>query len=315
MRKMMLLTALVMLGAAMSFGYTFPGAFVYDGLITYDHMALPLVPNALHFNVGAGYMMYSQKYDKDGEAQDENADYTLVGVPIDIGYSINERILADITLQVLSASLKPDTVTAENPESSATGLGDLWVKGRYLAPVGTMNLGGRLGIKIPVGKVDYTDKDLELGDDQMDVDVAFVAAMYPEMGFAMNGQVGFRYRMKNTVTKYTEDPLNPGQYIATDVDMTPGMLIYLHVEPGYSMGTEKAFQIYVPIGYETTMANKADDKTVDDSETNGLYVGLAPKYTLDANNTLGIKFLYPLMGKMVPKSMLVGVTYEGYIPM
>jgi hypothetical protein len=303
MRKMMLLAAFLMLGAATAFGYTFPEAFVYDGLITYDHGGMPVVANALHFNVGAGYLMFNEMYDLDGEAVEMGGDISIIGVPIDVGYAIDENILVDVTLQVLSTSVTPDV----GDSMSATGLGDVWVKGRYLAPVGEdFNLGGRLGVKIPVGKVDYDDDKPELGDNQMDIDVALVAGMYPDEGFVMNGQVGFRYRMKETV----EMEIFPG--VTEEFEYTPGMLIYLDVEPGYSFGE---FDVYVPIGYEMTMAAKFDGDDVDDSETSGLYVGIAPKYALDVNNTIGIKFLYPLMGKIVPKSMLVGATYEGYIPM
>jgi len=311
MRKMMLLSAFLILGAATAFGYTFPGAFVYDGLITYDHLGMPLVPNALHFNVGAGYLMFSEAWmidpeTGDNELVDLNGSISVIGVPIDVGYAINENILVDVTLQVLSTSVKPEEGYGE--EASATGLGDVWVKGRYLAPVGeNFNLGGRLGVKIPVGKVDYTDEDdkPDLGDGQMDIDVAAVAGIYNEEGFVMGGQVGFRYRMTETQEWEYE-----GEKF--EVDETPGMMIYLDTETGYSFGE---FAVYVPLGYEMTMKVKIDDEEIEDSETNGLYLGLAPKYALDANNTLGLKFLYPIMGQNVPKSMLVGLTYEGYIPM
>ena len=302
MRKMMLLTAFVMLGAAMAFGYTFPDAFVYDGLITYDHLGMPLVANSLHFNVGAGYLMFSEYYDKDGEAQDAFGDVSIIAVPIDVGYAINENILVDVTLQVLSTTVKPDFFE----EESAMGLGDVWVKGRYLAPIsGNANLGGRLAVKIPVGKVDDGTKP-DLGDNQMDIDVAAVAGIFHDEGFVMGGQLGFRYRMKETI----EEEIMPGQ--TEEFDFTPGMLIYLDTETGYSFGN---FEVYVPLGYEMSMKDKFDDEEFDDSETSGLYVGLAPKFAVDANNKLGLKFLYPLMGKNVPKSMLVGLTYEGYIPM
>lgn len=318
MRKMMLLTAFVLLGAAVAFGYTFPEAFVYDGLITYDHLGMPLVPNSLHFNVGAGYLMFSEAWLMNPVTEEyeltDIGDVSIIGVPIDVGYAINENILVDVTLQVLSTTVKPTAVGDPPPEeTSAMGLGDVWVKGRYLAPVGeNFNLGGRLAVKIPVGKVDYTDEDNkpELGDGQMDIDVAAVAGIFHDEGFVMGGQVGFRYRMTETQTLLVPDPLTPG--LTIDVDYTPGMMIYLDTETGYSFGD---FAVYVPLGYEMTMASKTDDETDEDSETNGLYLGLAPKYALDANNTLGLKFLYPLMGQNVPKSMLVGLTYEGYIPM
>jgi hypothetical protein len=304
MRKVIVTMALLAIGAGFAFGYTFPEAWVYDGLITYDHGGTPIVPEALHFNVGAGYWMASEAFDVDGEAQDIGGDVSVIAAPIDIGYAINDRILVDLTLQVLNVSVKPDV----GDEASAMGLGDMWIKGRYIAPVSNMNLGGRLGVKIPVGKVDYEDDDPELGDDQMDIDVALVAGMCPDEGFAMNGQVGFRYRMDQTV----EIEILPG--FTEEFTYTPGMLIYLDVAPGYTMGPEN-FQIYVPIGYEMTMASKTEDIEDEDSETSGLYLGLAPKYGIDANNMLGVKFLYPIMGKNVPKSMMFGVTYEGYLPM
>ena len=310
MRKRAGLIPLVIAGllfaAGPAAGYTFPDAWVYDGLITYDHGGMPLVGNSLHFNVGAGYWMASEWYDGDGEAEDLLIERSIIGIPIDVGYAINDRILVDVTLQVLSISLTPDPGITTYGDTSATGLGDVWVKGRYIAPVGSdLYLGGRLGVKVPVGKVvyDMTAWEPPLGDDQMDLDVGLVAGMYPDAGFAMNGQLGFRYRMDATVEE-----------MGNEYSFTPGMLIYLDVEPGYTMGPEN-FQVYVPIGYEMTMASKFEEVENEDSETSGLYVGVAPKYGLDANNVLGVKFLYPLMGKNVYKSMLIGLTYEGYIPM
>jgi hypothetical protein len=301
--------ALLMIGAGFAFGYTFPGAWVYDGLITYDHGGTPIVPEALHFNVGAGYWMASEAWvynpvTEEVEDVDLGGDISVIAAPIDIGYAINDRILVDLTLQILNISMKPDI----GDEASAMGLGDMWIKGRYIAPVSNMNLGGRLGVKIPVGKYDLEDEDPELGDDQMDIDVALVAGMCPDEGFAFNGQAGFRYRMDQTV----EFETLPG--VTEEISYTPGMLIYLDVAPGYTMGPEN-FQIYVPIGYEMTMAEKMDGDTLDDTETSGLYLGVAPKYGIDANNMLGVKFLYPIMGKNVYKSMMFGVTYEGYLPM
>ena len=317
MKKKGVIAALTMVAAGMASaiimdGGTFPNTWVYDGLITYDHMGLPLVPNALHVNVGAGYMMASEMFDEKSEAKDMNADWKFMAVPVDVGYAINQRILVDVTLQVLGNWWEYDYW----PGDSAVGLGDIWIKGRYIAPLDSFNLGGRLGIKVPVGKVDYYyDDDPELGDGQVDIDVAAVGSLYPEKGFAFNGQVGFRYRMKETV----EEEREPSEYY-----YKPGTLVYLHLEPGYSVGPDN-FQIYVPIGFMATTTAKVDapgypEEEVEDSNTNGLYIGLAPKYGLDANNTLGVKLLYPIVGtggEDIPylfKSMLIGLNYEGYIP-
>ncbi|MGD8717512.1 MAG: transporter [Candidatus Zixiibacteriota bacterium] len=296
----------LLLTAGFAFGYTFPDAWVYDGLITYDHGGMPIVPEALHFNVGAGYWTATEFYNEDGDVEDSSFDTSVIAVPIDIGYAINDRILVDVTLQILSIDMTPDPGVSTYPDTSAMGLGDVWIKGRYIAPLGNdLYMGGRLGVKIPVGKVEYdmTQWEPPLGDDQMDIDVALVAAKYPGAGFAMNGQVGFRYRMDATVEE-----------MGNEYSYTPGTLIYVDVAPGYSMGPTN-FQVYVPIGYEMTTASKFEGTENEDSETSGLYAGVAPKYGIDANNTVGFKFLYPLMGKNVSKSMMFGVTYEGYLPL
>jgi len=304
MGKAIFVVALTLACAGLAFGYTYShpllyGMWVYDGLATYDHGGMPLTPNALHFNVGVGYLMASEGFDEDGDTGDLGADLSVIGVPIDVGYAFDERILVDVTLQVLSTSY-----SWEGEDWSAAGLGDVWVKGRYIAPVDSFNLGGRLGVKIPVGKVDYAwDADPPLGDDQMDIDVAAVGSTYPDEGFAFNGQFGFRYRM----------PADIGDEGET-FELTPGMMIYFDLNPGYTMGPEN-FQIYVPIGYFMTTDWKVDGETAEDSAENGLYVGVAPKYGIDANNVLGLKFLYPIMGTNTLKSTLIGLTYEGYLPM
>jgi hypothetical protein len=302
-------------------GGTFPSAWVYDGLITRDPMGLPPVPNALHFNVGAGYMMASKYFDQDGDAEDLGGERTLIAVPVDVGYAVNQRILVDITFQLLSYSEKwdPDPPEFYGTEYSTAGLGDIWVKGRYIAPLGRFNVGGRLGVKVPIGKVDYFDFDPELGDGQMDIDVAAVGSLYPDKGFAFNGQVGFRYRTEDSnFYVYSE------QAERLEIDYKPGLLTYLHLEPGYSLGREY-FQVYVPIGFMMTTTVKSGATGVADSNTNGFYAGVAPKYGLDANNTLGVKFLYPIVGTAgdpiyllspeLHKSVLIGLTYEGYVPL
>lgn len=327
MKRAGVITASIIFAAGTAFaiiedGGTFPSAWVYDGLITYDPMGRTPVPNALHFNVGAGYMVASKTFDEGGQAEEMGGDRTLIAVPVDVGYAINERILVDVTFQLLSYSEKwdPDPPEFYGAEYSAAGLGDIWVKGRYIAPLGRFNVGGRLGVKVPVGKVDYSDYDPELSDGQFDFDVAAVGSLYPDKGFALNGQIGLRYRTDEAtnITVTNEQGIPIGQ-----INYKPGLLTYLHFEPGYSMGRDN-FQVYVPIGFMMTTTVKSGSTAVADSNTNGLYVGVAPKYGLDANNTVGAKFLYPVMGTgaagylngpYLYKFALIGITYEGYVPL
>jgi hypothetical protein len=293
---------------------------------------MPLIPEALHVNAGVGYWMASKTFDDDGNSETDDSKPNALLVPLDVGYAFNEHIMADVTLQILRPSytmieVNPQTGAKTETNVNAMGLGDIWVKARGLWETATdFYLGPRLGVKIPVGKVDYEDNKPELGDDQMDIDVALVAGKYGESTkFVMSGQAGFRYRMEQKdgrVTVRYEDPQNPGvelTYVGT-ADVTPGMMIYLHAEPGIAISSDQAFQLYVPIGYAMSLK---DDIAYPDTwpatvpkpkpDHSSLYLGLYPKYDLDERNSLGLKFLYPVMGNNSPQGMYFTLTYSGFI--
>lgn len=290
-------------GAAMA--YTMPGYAPYDGLISIDPGGLPITPKTLHVNAGIGYWSANKMYDLDGNNVDLASKPNFIGVPLDIGYAFDENYMADITLQILRPSYTGGVETPEGETTyNAMGLGDLWIKARGIWETGPdFWIGPRLAVKIPVGKVDYESPDPWLGDDQMDIDFAAVAGKYGgSTMFKFTGQLGFRYRMEQTWS-----------VMGVDFDYTPGMMIYTQLEPGIGTGADQAFQIYVPIGYETSMAAKSGGDTIDDSETSSFYVGLAPKYALDENNVIGLKFEYPVMGKNTPQGMYFTLTYGAFI--
>jgi hypothetical protein len=315
--SLLLAVPLIAVGAA--FGYTMPGYAPYDGLISIDPGGLPIVPETLHLNAGVGYWMSNKNFDDEGNTLDDTAEPNALLVPIDVGYAFNEHYMADLTFQVLRPSYTmPATETTPEEKVNAMGIGDIWVKARGLWETATdFYLGPRLAVKIPVGKVDYEDTKPELGDDQMDIDVALVAGKYGESTiFVMSGQAGFRYRMKKTVTVPGNDP--PLEY-----DYTPGMMIYLQAEPGIAVSGDRAFQIYVPIGYNMSMEDKVDlpagtpesPGVLPEVSHSSLYLGLYPKYELDERNAIGLKFMYPVMGNNSPQGMYFTLTYGAFIKM
>lgn len=325
--RLVLLSAVPFIAVGAAFGYTMPEYAPYDGLISIDPGGLPIVPETFHINAGVGYWMASKTFDNDGNSTTDDEKPNALLVPVDVGYTFNEHIMADVTLQILRPSYtmkEVDPVTQVETEKNvnAMGLGDIWVKARGLWETSTdFYLGSRLAVKIPVGKVDYDDEKPELGDDQIDVDVALVAGKYGESTkFVMSGQAGFRYRMKRTVPMTVIDP-GTGQTLNLDVDETPGMMIYLHAEPGMAVSSDQAFQIYVPIGYAMSMK---DDLAYPDNwpetepkpegvDHSSLYLGLYPKYQLDESSALGLKFMYPVMGNNSPQGMYITLTYGGFI--
>jgi hypothetical protein len=329
-----LMLAVPLIAAGAAFGYTMPDKAPYDGLISIDPGGMPIMPETLHLNVGAGYWMSDKNFDDAGDTETDNTKPNALLVPLDVGYAIDEHYMADVTFQLLRPSytmttVDPATGVATEKKVNAMGLGDIWIKARGLWESATdLYLGPRLAVKIPVGKVDYKDEKPELGDDQMDIDLALVAGKYGESTmFVMSGQAGFRYRMEKTGYPKTvtyPDPVNPGQELSYtgEVDLTPGMMIYLHAEPGIAVSGDRAFQIYVPIGYEMSMK---DDITYPatwpagvpkpEEDHSSLYLGLYPKYELDERNAIGLKFLYPVFGNSSPQGIYFTLTYGAFIKM
>jgi len=308
MKLSRILIVLAALAAGSVLAYTMPGATPYDGLITFDHGAMPLVPNALHINGGIGYVMTSKGFNDDSEAVDLVDDLTLLAIPIDIGYAFDERWRVDITPQLLRPAMG---------DTSVMGLGDLWVKTSAIWETAAgFYVGPRLGIKAPLGKTE--DIDIPLGDKQMDIDFAAIAAKYGESAFKADAALGFRYRMKRTDTIEMGIPL-----ASYDVDLTPGMMIYLDANLGMGLGGDQKWQIYVPVGFFTTMEDKytvGDDWPANVTEPEGMsymgvYAGLWPKYVIDENTNVGLKVEYPFMGKNTPQGMLVALTADAFIPL
>jgi hypothetical protein len=326
-----LLLAVPLIAAGAAFGYTMPGKAPYDGLISIDPGGLPIVPETFHLNAGVGYWMANKNFDDKGDTTSDNTKPNALLIPLDLGYAFNEHYMADVTFQILRPSYTMTTVDpqskAETKEDvNAMGIGDIWVKARGLWETATdFYLGPRLAVKVPVGKVDYNDDKPELGDDQVDVDVALVAGKYGESTmFVMNGQAGFRYRMKKTLSEYVQTSAGPPpQYEWRDYDVTPGVMIYLQAEPGIAASRDRAFQIYVPIGYEMSMKDSVDVAAdwpagVDEPKEldySSLYLGLYPKYQLDERNAIGLKFMYPVMGNNTPQGMYFTLTYGAFIKM
>jgi hypothetical protein len=329
-----LLLAVPLIAAGAASGYTMPDKAPYDGLISIDPGGMPIIPETLHLNVGAGYWSADKNFDDNGDTTSDTTKPNALLVPLDIGYAFNEHYMADVTFQVLRPSytmITTDASGAETKESvNAMGIGDIWVKARGLWESATdLYLGPRLAVKVPVGKVDYQDNKPYLGDDQMDIDVGLVAGKYGESTmFVMSGQAGFRYRMEKTGYPKTvtyPDPVNPEQTLSYtgEVDLTPGMMIYLHAEPGIAVSGDRAFQIYVPIGYEMSMKDdiaypsdwSAEAPKPEGLDHSSLYLGLYPKYQLDERNAIGLKFMYPVMGNNSPQGMYFTLTYGAFIKM
>lgn len=280
-----LLVIVIMLGlAANAYGFsTWPTAFPYDGLIVKDRGGLPLTPSALHLNGGFFYAgMLNKKFDNNGDSVTGD-DESAFGIPVDLGYAIDEKWEVDLTFQLLKYKLGND---------SNFGIGDMWFKARALWETGTdFYFGPRIAIKIPVG-----DDTKGLGDGQLDIDIGAVGAKYGQSHFRLNGQLGFRYRLENGDTKEK-----------------PGILFYSFMEPGLGVGRANKFSFYFPLAFEYHGQSKTSGAGNNDGGY-GFAFGIKPSYAFDQNSTLNGTFLYPVFGKATNQEIYFGFTYDSFIP-
>jgi hypothetical protein len=295
--KKLLVTGLFLVLATGAFAY------LYDGLNTNDCIYAPGVADSLHARAGFYYYgLLNKYYDAEGESQDDYAEgvdgsnYAML-IPIDVGYNFNGVAQLDIGLQLINWS--NDTGVAGADKEGEFGLGDLWVKARGIFQVGPeWYLGPRLGFKAAIG-----DIEKGLGDDQHDVDLGvWVSKARLGNNFRAKANLGFRYRLARTVEVAG----------AADLEVTPGMMIYARIEPGFAITPE--FEAYGIIDFVNAFASKTDGNEDVDSESMGLSVGVRPTYFIDGNNAVSAEVQYPVMGDNIDQELLFGFNYEGYIP-
>jgi len=284
------LTALFI--AVSAYAYTWPGAYPYDGLITKDRAGLPQTPGALHLHGGFFYVgILNKGFYPDGEVIEDGVDNYKLGIPVDLGYAVNERWGIDLTFQILKRT---------NGNTSEFGIGDMWFKARALWETGMdFYFGPRVAVKLPVG-----DETKLLGDGQADIDIGAVGAKYGETHFRLNGQLGFRYRL---AYKYT--------VAGVEHDEKPGIMIYSFMEPGVGIGRANKFSIYAPIAFDFRAKTKLDGDSQDMTGGYTFAIGVKPAYAIDQNNTLNLLFLFPLFGKNADDEVYIGFTADSYIPL
>jgi hypothetical protein len=285
MKRLLVVIAVLSLAASAYAYSTWPGAYPYDGLIMKDRAGLPQTPSALHLHGGFFYAdILGKSFNADGDSVDDAVDSNALGIPIDLGYAVDERWGIDLTFQLIRWS-------AGN--NSEFGIGDMWFKARALWETGQdFYFGPRIAVKIPVG-----DDAKGLGDGQVDIDIGAVGAKYGQTHFKLNGQLGFRYRLENS-----------------DINTQPGIMIYTLMEPGFGIGRSQKFAVYAPIAFDFRANTKVNDTSVDNSGGYTFALGAKPTYAIDQNNTLNLMFVFPLFGKNADDELYIGFTADSYIP-
>jgi hypothetical protein len=252
-------------------------ASAYDFLYTGD-TALTHDAGAFGVKVNVVYLMASSYYDQDGEKQDapNNGKWTETNVPVDIYYSITDQL--EIGVQPKFCMLKSEADAARaTDEATGTGIGDTWVKAKYLFMPEPM-VTARLGAKIATGDNEPEGDDIPTGDGQMDLDGALLLGMPAGPG-TFDAAVGYRMRMED------------------DNKYAPGTEI--HFMAGYTYNLNEATNLKIAGDGYFGSDDKLDGEAIDESGRTAVWINPSIDYTLENGLQVGAGFHYPLMGKSV----------------
>lgn len=197
----------VLLASVISIAFI-ANAFGYDFLYTNDY-ASTLPAGVFGGKLNVYYASVPTVYDSDGEKVEwpEGYDWsaTEMYLPVDIRYSVIEYF--ELRLQPKFVNNKSTTTIAdEESEMTGSGIGDLWVAGKYLI-VSEPKISARVGAKFALGKYkDLEEDELATGDGQMDIDIGALVS-YPMEPITFDFGVGYRLRMED------EDKYKPGAEI------------------------------------------------------------------------------------------------------
>ena len=274
--------------------------FLYSGDSAMTHDA-----GAFGVGVTALYSTWTSVYDKDGEEVDypHDGEMTTMYFPVDVYYSVMDAFEVGIQPKFVNLKYTYDMEARGEDECSGSGIGDTWIKLKYMFMPDPM-LTGRLGVKIATGTEpdaygNDEDGDLATSDGQMDIDGAVLFAVPAGPG-QLDGAVGYRYRMTHT-------DVDAGIVVRDETyDYTPGSEIHFYVAYTYFLNDMMNLSLAADgfFGsddeYDYGDAADRDAETAEDSGRNAVYINPGFEYLMENGMTLGAGFHYILMGANVP---------------
>ena len=275
-------------------------ASAYDVLYN-DDTAMTHDAGAFGVKATVVYGTSASGYDKDGEEYDYafEGERTAMYVPVDVYYSVMDAFEIGIQPKFVNFKYTYDMETREEEECTGSGIGDTWIKAKYMFMPDPM-LTARVAVKIPTGTEpnsfgDDEDGDIATSDGQMDVDAAILFGMPAGTG-QFDGAVGYRYRMAQTDIESVV--LRGDTY-----DYTPGSEIHFFVGYTYFLNDMMNLKLTADgfFGSDDDYESSESRETVDETGRNAVYVSPGFEYLMENGMTLGAGFHYILMGANVEK--------------
>ncbi len=264
-----------------------------DTAMTHDAGAFGVKATVVYGTSASGYDDQGEEYDYPFEGE-----WTAMYVPIDVYYSVMDAFEIGIQPKFVNFKLTYDMDARDETECTGSGIGDTWVKAKYMFMPDPM-LTARVAVKIATGTEpnaagEDEDGDLATGDGQMDIDAAILFGMPAGMG-QFDGAVGYRYRMTQTV----DTDITRGD----TYDYTPGSEIHFYAAYTYFLNDAMNLKLAADgfFGSDDDYEASESRDTVDDTGRNAVYVSPGFEYLMENGMTLGAGFHYILMGQNVEK--------------
>lgn len=292
MVRSILAVALVALLAVSASAFDF--LYSDDTAMTHDAGAFGVKATFLYGTATSGYDSEGEEFDYQYEGE-----WTAMSVPVDVYYSVMDALEIGVQPKFLSYKYTHDMAAREEEEFSGSGIGDTWVKVKYMFMPDPM-MTGRLAVKIPTGTEpdaggDDEDGDIATGDGQMDIDAAILFGM-PAGAGQFDGAVGYRYRMTHT-------DMSTGATREETTDYTPGSEIHFCVAYTYFLNDMVNLKLAADgfFGSDDDYEASESRATEEDTGRNAVYINPGFEYMMENGMSLGAGFHYILMGQNVEK--------------
>jgi len=291
------------------------GASAYDFLYTGD---TAMTHDAGAFGIGGGlmYLMADEYYDKDGEAQKFEADWTAMWIPVSVYYAAMDNLELGVNAKFGMLKATPD----EGDEIEGSGLGDTWIWAKYMFLPEPM-MSGRVGLLVPTGNEpfhppffatgfygldeDSEDANIATGKGEMAIDGAVLFGVPAGPG-QFDASVGYRYNMKREIT------MDLGREDTT-FDYKCGNQIHFAAGYTYFIGEMMNLSIAADgfFGSEDEITVGDQTETGTDTAANAVWINPGFEYMMETGLTLGVDMQYMLMGQNAPIEWGLGA-YVGW---
>jgi hypothetical protein len=276
------------------------GAGAYDFLYTGD---TPMAGEAGGFGVTLGflYLMADEYYDSDGEAEDFDADWSAIWIPVVVHYAAMDNLAFGVNARF---GMPDVDVKGSDEAYEGSGLGDTWLWAKYAFLPDPM-LTARVGFMIPTGIEPVhppllgsgfygwdEDLDIATGKGEMAIDGAVMLGVPAGPG-EFNAAVGYRYNMAREITMELRQETTFDYKCGNEIHFAAAYTYFIADAMNFTIAADGFF------GADNEVTEDGETETDDDTAANAVWLNPSFEYMMDSGLTIGVDAQWMLMGQNV----------------